>query len=287
MSEAIVTQPSVLRAIAGAADVELSAYVLRRQSPVVRALEAAGDRGARVSVRLDAAPYIGPPPADDVAAENRRVAVELRAHGVAVRLSRPDEPPLHLKAALVDGTAFLDDRNWPVHGGDTILSTSDDDDVGVVARALRGTLGCDGHMAAGKSQALLFESESIAAGTGDRVDVESESFGRTAVSKALYARARAGAHVRLLVSERVLKQAGPVEHAALQRLARAGVEVRAGTSAEKLCVAGDRGWVGSANATFSSSPMADWGVSTRRPALLRDIETAFERNWARAEPACL
>ena len=280
MSEGIATQATLVAALARASRAELSAYVLEPGSAVVRALEAAGDRGAHVRVRLEGNPYAGRAASDDLVARNRAVAAGLAAHGVVVRLTTADDLPTHLKAALVDGTAYLDDRNWPSDGLDTIVATSDSDDVAVVAAALDGTPGSDGHLATEKLGALAFEARAIERGSGDRVEVESESFGYSKVSHALFARARRGAHVRLLVSLREYSESGRTELASLRRLANAGVEIRVVANDEKLCLAGDRGWIGSANATFEENPMLDWGMATRDGALLRGARAAFERNWA-------
>lgn len=287
MSEAIITQTSFVAALKRASAVELSAYVLEPSAPVVRALEAAGDRGASVSVVLEGAPFAGRTPADDLPAQNQRVAADLRSHGVHVTLTPPDGLPVHMKAALVDGTAYLDDRNWPADQGDTIIATSDRDDLRTVGAALRGVPAADGHLGTEKRQALRFEAAAIAGGTGDRVDVESESFGYSAVSKALVRRAQTGAHVRLLVAKREFDEAGSTERASLRRLERAGVDVRVVANDEKLCVAGDRAWIGSANATWSPGQMLDWGMATRNTELLGGIAAAFERNWKASIPAAV
>ena len=287
MSEAIVAQPGLLAAFRRAASIALSAYVLEPDAAVTKALEDAGDRGARVSVRLEGSPYAGREPSGDLAERNGRGVAELRAHGVAVHLTTAGDLPVHMKAALVDGVAYLDDRNWPADGLDTIVATSDADDVAAVTSALRGDPAADGHLAGEKRAALRLEAQTISAARGDQIDVESESFGYSAVSKALYERARRGAHVRLLVAKREFDEGGATERAALRRLAGVGVEVRVVANDEKLCSAGDRGWIGSANATYEPAAMLDWGMETRRPALLRGIEAAFERNWACSRPAAL
>jgi phosphatidylserine/phosphatidylglycerophosphate/cardiolipin synthase-like enzyme len=267
-------------AISRASRVELSAYVLECGSAIVRALETAGDRGARVSVRLEGNPYAGSAPTDDLTTRNRAAAAELASHGVAVKVTDAGDLPVHMKAALVDGTAYLDDRNWPSDGLDTIVASSDGDDAAVVASALGGTPASDGHLATEKRRALALEARTIERGSGDRVEVESESFGYSSVSKALYARARGGAAVRLLVAQREYAEGGRTELASLRRLAGAGVEIRVVANDEKLCLAGDRGWIGSANATFEEHPMLDWGMATRNAALLGGIGSAFDRNWA-------
>jgi hypothetical protein len=284
MSEAIVTQAAFIAALARASDIELSAYVLESRSPVVRALEAAADRGASVSLVLEADPYLGRSPSDDPAARTRQIAASLESHGVRVAWTTPSLP-VHMKAAIVDHTAFLDDRNWPTDAQDTIVATTDPDDVSATQSALAGKPASDGHLATEKRAALALEARTIRFGTGDHIDIESESFGYSAVSKALAARAQTGAHVRLLVAKREFDEGSPTERASLRRLQRAGVDVRIVVNDEKLAIAGDRAWTGSANATWSPGPMLDWGMSTRRPELIAGIEAAFERNWQAAVPA--
>ncbi|GAC1549872.1 MAG: hypothetical protein NVS3B16_23860 [Vulcanimicrobiaceae bacterium] len=59
MTISLGTRADLLEAIAHGGAVALSAYVLPAKSGVVRALEGAADRGARVAVTLDGAPYFG------------------------------------------------------------------------------------------------------------------------------------------------------------------------------------------------------------------------------------
>jgi hypothetical protein len=70
----------------------------------------------------------------------------------------------------------------------------------------------------------------------------------------------------------------------LDRLERAGVEIRLGCAAEKLCIAGDAGWLGSANASAGRPETLDWGFRTRAPALVADLAQRFERRWQTARP---
>jgi hypothetical protein len=189
---------------------------------------------------------------------------------------------VHLKAAVIDGTAYLDDRNWTA-GGETIVADARPADVAVVRDAIGGRTVATATLATEKDAALLLESAAIGSGTGDRVDVESESFGASVVSASLRARAAAGAHVRLLVNGNVAFAAGSGrERAVLRSLAAQGVEIRTTPSAEKLCVAGDRGWVGSANPTFDRAPTTDWGLALSDAAMLAPLEAAFERTWRTA-----
>jgi phosphatidylserine/phosphatidylglycerophosphate/cardiolipin synthase-like enzyme len=283
----LTTGASVAAAIASGTDVSLSAYILRPGSAVENALERAADRGARVSVTLEGNPYRGGRGADSPARANRRAAECLRQHGVAVRLTGRSDVPVHLKAAVVDGTAYLDDRNWTGDGHDTIVATSDARAVAAVGAALAGRAQASvPELALDKQQALRLEARAIRGAAGDRLDVQSESFGYSCIYEALRYRASHGTHVRLVVSAREFAHRGNVaERSALRRLRAAGVDVRVAVGEEKLCIGGDRGWVGSANATFAGRPMLDWGLRTRDPALLRELERRFASTWSSATEA--
>ena len=249
------------------------------------ALEAACDRGARVDVVLDGTPYRS---GSAIAAANAGSARELAGHGATVRLTTADEPALHLKAAVVDGTAYLDDRNWANGDRDTIVALDDPAAVATIGAAFDGRATKSGPLVTDKAAAVALEAATISAASGDRIDVETEAFGATVVSKALALRAAQGAHLRLLVSAAELRGPGaPRERAALAKLAAAGVAIRTTASTEKLCSAGDSAWVGSANATFSPQPTLDWGYRSEDPVLARGIARAFERNWQSATPSTI
>ncbi len=284
MSFESATVGGLQAALAGASSVAFSSYVLDRHNPLVGALEAAAARGARVAVVLDGAP-VGPSSAGKQGIErtNAATVADLRAHGVDAVLSDGTRSEQHLKAAVVDGRAFLDDRNWTPT--DDLVSTSDPADVANVAAAIVGRPQASADLALTKAEAIAREASLIASDRGDRVDCASESFGATAVSVALAKRAASGAHVRLVVSDRALRHASPNERHALARLVGAGVELRAGPATDKLCVTASGTWLGSANATFSPPPpMLDWGLTTRDPALAYRARTTFERDWAAARP---
>jgi phosphatidylserine/phosphatidylglycerophosphate/cardiolipin synthase-like enzyme len=272
------------RALAGAASVSLSAYVLARGNPVVRALESAADRGAQVHVVLDGAPVGSSRRGDGgIARTNAATAADLRRHGVDVRVTDAAAPAQHLKAAVVDGRAYLDDRNWTPT--DDLVETSDARDVAGVAAAIDGRPASTEHLALTKAEAIAREAQQIARASGDTIDCASESFGASVVSVALARRAAAGAHVRLVVSDRALRHASPNERHALAKLAAAGVEIRAGASTDKLCISGGEAWLGSANPTFSPPPpMLDWGLSTTDPALVSRAAATFARDWCAARP---
>ena len=272
------------KAIAGARSVSLSAYVLGRANPIVRALEDAGDRGARVHVVLDGAPIGASRKSDDgIVRTNAATVAELRLHGVDARLTDRSAPAQHLKAAVADGRAFLDDRNWTP--SDDLIETAAPADVSSVAAAIDGCPISTPDLALTKAEAIFREAQTIAGAPGDTVDCASESFGASVVSVALARRAVSGAHVRLVVNDRALSGASENERHALARLAAAGVEIRAGASTDKLCVAGTQAWIGSANPTFSPPPpMLDWGTSTTDAALVARASSTFARDWQSARP---
>ena len=115
---------------------------------------------------------------------------------------------LHCKAALVDGTLFLDDRNWPDDGADTIVRDDFPRDEQIVRDAVAGAVDAPTpFFAVAKREALASEARLLhEAHAGDDVIVESESFGaNNRVYSAIDALRRAGAHVRLLVSARDLR----------------------------------------------------------------------------------
>jgi phosphatidylserine/phosphatidylglycerophosphate/cardiolipin synthase-like enzyme len=280
---AVSSTGALVAAVDRARSVEFSAYVLR-PGRLFDALCSAADRGAAVHVSLEGAPYAGRPhERDELARENARAVARLRAHGAAAELNDDACRPLHLKAAVVDDALYLDDRNWPDDGADTILTTRDEDDVAVVRSALAGQPASDGHLATVKGAALALEARTIARSPSDRIDCESESFSRSSVYGALLARARSGAHVRLLVAERDLEGGRNVRAlGALRALQGAGVDVRVGAADEKLCVAGDAAWIGSANASGGRPATRDWGMRTRVPAVVAAAEARFERHWGDA-----
>jgi hypothetical protein len=276
-----------VRAVACAHRIAFSAYHLTPGGPVRAALIDAARHGADVAIGLEADPYGG-----DGAEQGRdnaaTVAAVNAAGGHAQLVGGAGQPPWHLKAAVVDGVAYLDDRNWAADGKETILRDTDADDVAVVERTLAGTPGRDGHLRTTKHDAVALESEVIRGAGSTPVAVETESFGLGAIYADLLHRAQAHQPTRLLVSNLELGEpTSGREQDALARLAAAGVEVRAVGNDEKIAVAGGQAWVGSANATYANGPageQVDWGLATRVPALVDDLRAAFERNWNAAVP---
>lgn len=268
----------LIAAIGHAGSVALASYILT-PGRVVAALEAAGDRGATVSVRLESAPMENEK--HTLAEQNVRMARELESHHVRVAFT-PDGQPSHLKGAVVDGCAFLDDRNWPDDriasaGPSTMIADADADDVAVVRAGIGGERASDAHLWTRKDDALRAEARLLHNAGRERVTVESESFGPGAVARELEQKARAGNDVRLLVCDR--EAGNPRERAVLRKLAAAGVQIRTVPFDEKIAVAGKQAWVGSANAGIFPPDQVDWGMRTRVPGLVDALRARFDQNW--------
>jgi hypothetical protein len=277
----------LLAKIDGARDVSLMAYTLPA-GRVLDGLTAAAKAGAHVRVRLEGYIY-----KDDgsVGTANAAAIAKLRAAGADAQLvharKNARDATLHCKAALVDGTLFLDDRNWPDDGGDTIVRDNFPRDAQIVADAVDGKQDRPTpFFSVAKRSSLASESRLLCeAHAGEDVIVESESFGaNNRVYKAIDDAARAGAHVRLLVSSRDL-QSNANERGALEKLAADGVGVRVCDADEKLAVVeATRGWVGSANATvaFDHPDQLDWGARTDALPIVSHLRRAFDQRWLTA-----
>jgi phosphatidylserine/phosphatidylglycerophosphate/cardiolipin synthase-like enzyme len=278
------TASDVLSAIARSRATLVSAYVLR-PGKLLDALEAAARRGAHVTVRLEGRPYAGGDCAQQaqLAAENGAAVAQLRDAGAdAAMVDTQDSngPALHLKAAVCDGVAYLDDRNWPGDGQDTIVRDDFSRDVAAIEGALLHRYARPSKWFwTTKAQALRGEMRLLyGAQHAKRVDVESESFGPgSGTYGALKALAAAGVQCRLLVSQR---DVNAKTQAVLEDLQRLGVQVRAGDFDEKMAVVdGARAWTGSANATHPNGDQVDWGLRTDSPDVVQALESRFEAHW--------
>ena len=253
----------MLQALDAAEEIRVEAYTLH--GPVLHAVEAAARRGATVSVALEGRPYSDSP--GRLTAENQRLARELRAAGAAVSLGHP----LHAKAIVADGTLYLDEKNWDI--GDLVLRDDDAADARSIPTNKRDAL---------DQEAALLKGARACDGT----IVESESFGSyNTVFKNLKDLAASGAAPRLLVSERQLRH-NTAEQSALEELVSVGVDVRVCRDSEKLAVAGNRAWLGSANATspFGRGAMTDWGLQTNDATIVAAVRNRLEETWTTARP---
>ncbi|HEY4441442.1 MAG TPA: hypothetical protein VGN14_13370 [Candidatus Elarobacter sp.] len=273
--------PSTVDAVRRGHDIRFGALVLGA-GPMRDALITAAHHGAHVEVTLQRDPY-----RSDAAerAENRRSARLLKAAGATVTLRERATAPSHLKAAVVDGTAFLCDRNWPRDGRTLVVADDAPADVALVERTLHdGRGGATPALATRKDGALRAEARLIDAAGDAPVTVETEAFGYGPVGAALRRHAERGAPTTLIVAARDL--AGNVrEQHALDALRAEGVDVRTGGADEKLALCGDAVWIGSANATFAARDEAaqtDWGLTSRAPRLVEAVRAALARDAARS-----
>ena len=279
MGTTLSSVPALAARIAGAHDVALGAYILGR-GPVREALIDAARRGAYVNVVLPRAPW--PDPDGDCRRTNACAARALRAAGAHVRLLGPDpHTTFHLKAAVCDGIAYLDDRNWTRSGRELVVADDDPPAVALVRAALRGRGGAVDGLATRKDDAQRLELDLIASAGSAPVTVETETIGAGPLTAALAHHAAAGAATTLIVSGEASAHAG----ALLAQLRQAGVTVRTGGANEKLALVGERAWIGSANATFAGKAYGeqlDWGTVTADVPRVAAVKTALARDVGRS-----
>jgi len=274
-------------ALAAAHEIALGSFELGPKQPIVHELEAATDRGAAVTVTLaSSAFWLSEAARGSIVAGNQAVANDLRARGADVRFAGPNEM-FHIKAAVVDGVVYLDDRNWAAAGPQTMLRIDNAGATEAVRRALREAppdgLGPP-DLALTKSAALSLEAAVLARPETREVDVETETFTAGPIAEALMASARAGLPTRLLVANDRQEISGEHESAALVAARAAGVEIRTVGVSEKLAIAGDVAWTGSANASWSDEHSIDWGFVARERPLVDELAAAFATNWRASKP---
>jgi phosphatidylserine/phosphatidylglycerophosphate/cardiolipin synthase-like enzyme len=269
------TVREVAERIASARSVMVSAYTLSPRGAMARALLAAGTRGAHVRVVLDGHAF--------GAAQHANLATGLELRQAHVRVDYTQEP-LHMKAAAIDDAVYLSDRNWTSRSrAEVVLQDALPQDKPIVLHAVDGTPGSNGHLWTRKGDALQAEARVLASNASHDAAMETESFGSgTKVYDALTARRARGDRVRLIVAALEERSKGQnAERAALARLAAAGVEIRVGTSGEKIALDGEYGWLGSANATRGLANQIDWGMTTQG-AMTAALREKFEENWSAA-----
>jgi phosphatidylserine/phosphatidylglycerophosphate/cardiolipin synthase-like enzyme len=266
--------PDVLTRIGTAHDIAFGSYFLPRGA-MRDALTAAAQRGARVSVTLQADPYRNP----FGGRCNAAAARALRAAGAHVSLLRSDSAPFHLKAAVCDGVAYLDDRNWTKRGPEIVVADDCPRDVVLVRDALAGHGGADPALATRKDLALSREVELVDGARDAPVIVETERVSTSPLTRALQRHARTGAKTTLVVARTNRRSAR--EANVIAQLAADGVDVRAGGSNQKLALAGDTAWIGSGNATGASGRNAgqlEWGMLTRNATLVGAVAAELARD---------
>jgi len=265
--------PAVVDRIRTSRDVAFGSYFLS-PGPVRDALASAARRGAHVAVTLQADPYRN----DYGARANADAARDLRGAGATVTLLPSDRAPFHLKAAVCDGVAYLDDRNWTKRGPELVIADDDPADVALVRDALAGRAGSDRTLATRKDVALRRELDLVEHADRGPLRVETEHVSTSPLTRALQRRARRGEPTTLIVaSGRRPKR----EAHAIAALRADGVTVRRGGVNEKLALAAGRAWIGSGNATGAAGRNAaqiEWGLVTREPTIVGAVRDALARD---------
>ena len=218
--------------------------------------------------------------------DNLTVARELQQRNVDAQVvdrDKNDRPQLHLKAAICDGVAYLDDCNWRKSGDTIVRDTSPQDVAALKSAALYDPSRPSPKLALNKFEALKLEADLLEkARKGDRVDVETESIdaGSPVYDELMRLPAR-GVRCRLLAN-----YAGtPKQQSALRHLADDKVEVRTCAYTEKFATVDRRkAWIGSANATpWQMNPDSiEWGTVTGGNKLVRTIQRHFDAHWKTA-----
>lgn len=261
--------------------VAFGAYILK-PGAMRDALVAAARSGANVTVTLQADPYDDDGTLKEMNADAARA---LRAAGAHVALVEHEREPFHLKAAVCDGVAFLDDRNWPPDDeGGLVVRDDDPRDVALVQRALDGMPDWGPVLATRKDAALRREASLIRRAGDAPLVASTESFGGGSVEIALRERARRGLPTTLIVDAKELK---PATKTLLRELQSDGVVVKESDADEKFVLAGDAAWIGSANATYaggSGGRQTDWGLITRDPAVLAALRAKLQPAGVAAGP---
>jgi hypothetical protein len=251
----------LLHTLATARTIDARAYVL--PGSVVRALQAAAERGARVTVRLEGRPHADP--GGRLADWNRRAVNALQRAGADAGLG----DQIHAKTITADGVRYLDDRNWC--RDDLILRDTDPNDPSIPMT---------------KGDALKLEGDLLkSASSSDRIIVATESFGTSNPAfDALLRIAGRGMRPRLLVNGRE-SLASPGERCALNELAAQGVRIRTCSDSEKFAVVGNHAWIGSANATaaFGRHDTTDWGLCTGDATIVGAVSRRIETQWCKAK----
>lgn len=253
---------AALGAIAGARTVTLSAYTLVPRSAIVRALVAAAHRGARVSVALTGEGF------DYALEQNRTTEAILRQAGVRVHVTAY---PLHMKALVADGrVVLLTDTNFSRDGLFVQVPAAT---ANVVENAIEGRTSYYGALTTEKAMSLRVEA-AIIRGTTGPVYLETESLGAAnPIYDALQDAIAARRPLRILASAADAATSPiPPTLAPFTHLV---------SSNEKILVAGDTCWTGSANSSGGLEAQVDYGLRFDDAQICAALARRLARNGAR------
>lgn len=271
-----VDNAAILQAIDNArVSVLVSAYTLNPHAAILQHLRAAQSRGVRTQLVLtgDGMGY--------AVQENREIkASEPNMHIVLL------EQPIHLKCVVVDhGThVFVTDRNF-AKDADLVLQLPSRYAL-PLERAAIGDPHDAPPLTVTKGASLDAEAALIDHARRT-VSIETESFGSgNPVTDALERAIQRGVRVHLVVAQAEATEASHrSERTLLSQLARAGVIVDTSSADQKIAIIdGDRGWIGSSNATRMLRDQIDWGYVTQDIGMLQTMQNAINEDAGRAAP---
>jgi len=285
LTVAVVPFTTFTSKLSSAHTICFSAYVFTSAS--FSALDAAAKSGADETVVLPLEEEsVDSSDANQLAADGAHVIIDpgmTAAH------------PLHAKLAIVDGSAFLDGRNWDT--SDVVVSDTNPADFAAIENALNLNPTSSANLDTLKSIALSREAQlitSAAPGSGVTVRFMTESFssGAANVISALEAAAQNGANVEVVVLASDLS-GNTLESATLTTMKNPPFNISIRTNpadgSEKMTLIDGQstGWFGSANATSSSSDAdnyIDWGMTVNDPTVLSSLQSYFDSVYASSTP---
>lgn len=246
---------TVLRDVASAHVINLSAYTLQPNAPIVDALILAARHGVPVKVLLTGQGF------RYARRQNIQTAKRLRSNQIDVRIT---PYPLHLKALITNSATIVSDTNFSDRGLYLSLPRAD---AGAILRAWQGTPNYLGDFTTGKRFSLQMEGAILLANTGP-ITLETESIGTdNAVFTALTIARKQGRQVQVTINERDYSSSR-AEHRAVAILRAEGVQVNTSQSDEKIAISGNNPcYYGSSNASGGLGQQIDFGIRIDNPRL--------------------
>ena len=290
-SVSLIVEPAagstpILSAIRNAkSSIALELYLLT-DSSFTGALVAARKAGRDVRVLLEQGP---------TGVSNNTSYAALQAGGVPVKWASNAYPFTHAKALIVDGatlynmtcnlsvSAFTDNREY-------VLVDTDPSDVAEASAVFEA----DWAMAATPPVSGLVISpttarpklEKLLAGAAGRLDIEWEALSDTQIAFRIQERIKAGVATRIIVPSNVL---GAASQAVLNALKAVGAQIKLLDKpyihAKMILVDGERGFVGSENATANSlDKNREVGVLWQNAEVARTLAATFQSDWTAGTP---
>jgi hypothetical protein len=280
---AVVSESSFENIVTAGKSIRFSTYLLDPSSTLEQALVNAAQGGASVEVSLPSDSYVQS--LGDVYEEDMESAQNIANAGGSVMwdagTQSPNAEPLHAKLAIVDGTAYLDGRNWD--STDIIVSDTGADDLVAIGNAIALNPTDSPPLDTIKQDALSLETTFITNTSGSTIDYMTESFGAGNVANALIARAQLGATVHAIVLK---SDVSTSEKTTLTQMQQAGidVELNPGSGSEKLAIVGTTAWFGSSNSTAGVPYQIDWGAVFSDSSVITTLQSYFDATLATCSP---